>query len=490
DDVYRLDHSSLNGTTNLQMSYTPTGNITSRSDNAGGTAWTYDASHLHAVVQAGSGGISYTYDADGNAISRGGQPITWSSYNHPLAISSPSGESITFAYNHNHERWRSIYSGSSGTETTYFVGTQLEKVITAGNVEYRHYIFAGNEKVAVYSRTSAGTNTLRYIREDHQGGVSAILNADGSSYVKESFAAYGARRSSCTWSGPPTSGNLALINNVTRHGYTWHTALGAMGLNDMNGRIEDAVTGRFLSPDPTVPSPVLTQSHNRYSYVNNNPLSLIDPSGFEPDTRCTDSCPGSSPGGIPPSPDKPTSEVHITGTRDTGGEQYPDYSPRGGADYDGNSGGTGNGSDRGGKGPGTPSPGKTTPPELPCSGPSCTQTVSGSPPFSTNFWWIPGNVYYGPPDLSPYPGGPVRGPLAYPLSGLPRFPGLCTYSRANNPHAGRNILGGAIAGAGITGTVYTAIAVLNLEDGAGEVMLALRIATLARNSATTLATSE
>ena len=26
-------------------------------------------------------------------------------------------------------------------------------------------------------------------------------------------------RTPCTWSGPPTSGNLALINKVTRHGY-------------------------------------------------------------------------------------------------------------------------------------------------------------------------------------------------------------------------------------------------------------------------------
>jgi hypothetical protein len=53
-----------------------------------------------------------------------------------------------------------------------------------------------------------------------------------------------------------------------------------MGLNHMNGRIEDAVTGRFLSPDPTVPDPNNTQSYNRYSYVVNNPLTLTDPSGF------------------------------------------------------------------------------------------------------------------------------------------------------------------------------------------------------------------
>jgi hypothetical protein len=122
----------------------------------------------------------------------------------------------------------------------------MEKVNAAGVVDYRHYIFAGGTKVAVYSRATAGVNTLRYVREDHQGSVAAILASDGGSYVKESFTAFGARRNACTWSGPPTNGQLTKINAVTRHGYTWQTALGAMGLNDMNGRIQDAVTGRFF----------------------------------------------------------------------------------------------------------------------------------------------------------------------------------------------------------------------------------------------------
>ena len=218
-------------------------------------------------------------DANGNVTGRNGYTVTWTSYDHPSLINSGS-ESVQFAYNHNHERWRAIYSGTAGAETTYFVGGLLEKVNTAGANEFRHFIFAGGAQVAVYSRTSAGAITLHYLREDHQGSVAAILNSDGTSYAKESFTAFGNRRSSCTWSGTPTNGSLTAINAVTRHGYTWHTALGAMGLNDMNGRIQDAVTGRFLSPDPYIPSPGNTQSYNRYSYVMNSPLTLVDPSGF------------------------------------------------------------------------------------------------------------------------------------------------------------------------------------------------------------------
>jgi len=283
DNLHRLDHSTLGGVQNLALTYDATGNITSRSDVAASATWTYDPVKKHAVTQAGSSAYTYSYDANGNAVSRNGYTVTWTSFNHPSQIDGANGESVQFSYNQNHERWRAVYSGSAGTETTLFVGELLEKVLSVGLTDYRHYIVAGGTKVAVYSRTSGTTtaNTLRYIREDHQGSISNILNSDGTSYAKESFTAYGKRRSACTWSGDPTAGAVAKINAVSRRGYTWQTALGAMGLNDMNGRIQDAVTGRFLSADPYVPSPARTQSFNRYSYVENKPLTMVDPSGFQ-----------------------------------------------------------------------------------------------------------------------------------------------------------------------------------------------------------------
>ena len=48
----------------------------------------------------------------------------------------------------------------------------------------------------------------------------------------------------------------------------------------MNGRIYDAKLGRFLQADPLIQNPYSTQSLNRYSYTNNNPLNAVDPSGF------------------------------------------------------------------------------------------------------------------------------------------------------------------------------------------------------------------
>ncbi len=47
----------------------------------------------------------------------------------------------------------------------------------------------------------------------------------------------------------------------------------------MNARIYDPTIGRFLSADTIIPYMYNTQSFNRYSYVRNNPLKYIDPSG-------------------------------------------------------------------------------------------------------------------------------------------------------------------------------------------------------------------
>ncbi len=55
--------------------------------------------------------------------------------------------------------------------------------------------------------------------------------------------------------------------------------LNDFGLINMNGRLYDPISSRFLSPDNFVQQPWNSQNFNRYSYCLNNPLKYNDPSG-------------------------------------------------------------------------------------------------------------------------------------------------------------------------------------------------------------------
>lgn len=284
DSDYRLYRSTLNGTQNLSISYDLNGNITSRSDVASGATWTYDTARKHAVLQAGSSGNNYAYDANGNAITRQGSSITWWSSNYPQSISAGSGstaESVFFGYGPGRQRDLQVYSGNGISETTYYVGKLLEVVYNGSSVDYRHYIYAGSRAVAIYHRSNGGTNAFNFLLADHQGSVASVVNSAGSTVVSESFTPFGNRRNPATWAGTASTADLTTAAGISRQGYTFQTQLGLwMGLNHMNGRVQDAMTGRFLSADPTIPDPQDAQSYNRYSYALNNPLTFMDPTGF------------------------------------------------------------------------------------------------------------------------------------------------------------------------------------------------------------------
>jgi RHS repeat-associated protein len=225
----------------------------------------------------------YSYDANGNATARQGNSIVWSSYNYPTTVNAGSGstaETVAFSYGPDRSRWQQMYTGNGTSETTNYVGGLMEVVSSGSTTTYRHYIYAGSEPVAVYARSSAG-NTFSYALSDHQGSVSDLTNSSGTSIVNKSFTPFGQRRNPTTWSGAASNSDLTTVAGITRQGYTFQTQLGLwMGMNHMNGRVEDAITGRMLSADPHVPDGTDPQSYNQYSYANNNPLTSTDPSGF------------------------------------------------------------------------------------------------------------------------------------------------------------------------------------------------------------------
>jgi RHS repeat-associated protein len=221
------------------------------------------------------------YDANGNMTSRGtGNTITWSSYNYPTQLTTAS-ESTVFSYGPDRQYYRQEYNGpSSAYEETHYVGGLLEKVYNGSATDWRHHVIANGQVVAIVSRSTSEDPTVYYPLGDNQGSGSVLTSDTGTNLVRQSYGAFGLPRDGSTWSGSVSSADKATINGISRRGYTGHSMLGDMGLIHMNGRVQDAIIGRFLSPDPTIPNPGFTQSFNHFAYVNSNPLSFIDPSGF------------------------------------------------------------------------------------------------------------------------------------------------------------------------------------------------------------------
>jgi len=299
--------SNPNSIQNMSFAYDLLGNVTQRQDDNAFLTEDFiygsvtDASYRlgSSTLRNGSNpavtNLALTYDAAGNILTRNApgvadvmlpHSVSWTSANYPSQITTTTAggavvESAAFSYGPLRNRWKMDFTSAGVTETTYYIGGLLEKVVTGGNVAYRHSIQADDETIAILSRTSSGAETLSFLFSDHQGTVDTVLNGGSGASLRQSFSAFGELRNAATWSGSPSQAEIAQMAAVTRQGYTFQTVLGRMGMNHMNGRVQDAVTGRFLSPDPFVGDPSNTQNYNRYSYVYNNPLSLTDPSGFD-----------------------------------------------------------------------------------------------------------------------------------------------------------------------------------------------------------------
>jgi RHS repeat-associated protein len=124
------------------------------------------------------------------------------------------------------------------------------------------------------------TNTVQYLHRDHEQSVVEVTSAAGAIVQSLAYDAWGLRRGPANWAplGSPFGGT-----QPTERGYTGHEHLDTVELVHMNGRVQDPKLGLFISADPFVQAPYHSQSHNRYAYVWNNPVSMVDPSGFQAD---------------------------------------------------------------------------------------------------------------------------------------------------------------------------------------------------------------
>ena len=258
DGLYRLTNVRKNGQVTQSMTYDNAGNITSKSD-----VGTY-------IYTDGSNKLSSITDCKRSIATW--DEISYNSFDKVAKIVS-GDKTMLIEYGPDKSR---VLVDIQGVRK-YYVDNLFEQTVENGKISGTNYIFVFGKAVAILSQDANDIEDVKYLHHDHLGSIQVYSDELGKLYQELSYDAWGLRRNPETW---VVFDVVASSNAYNDHGFGGHEHIDLFELVNMDGRMYDPVVGRFISADPFIQSPDFTQSLNRYAYCINNPLSLIDPSGY------------------------------------------------------------------------------------------------------------------------------------------------------------------------------------------------------------------
>lgn len=216
---------------------------------------------MHAVTAFGS--AAYGYDADGCMVIRSAQTIRYDPERRPVRVDE-NGATL----------WRAAYDGDGsrrkrldGKGTIHYVGPYERSVgngqdVTEVVTKYYTASMGGMSRLVAMRKNGV----LAYIGTDHLGGTIRVADGSFSALDRMRYTPYGVDRDPGT-------------HLDTDHKFTSQVEDESIGLYWYASRAYDPALGRFTAPDTIVPGAGNPQALNRYSYVVNNPLLYVDPSG-------------------------------------------------------------------------------------------------------------------------------------------------------------------------------------------------------------------
>ncbi len=301
-------------TNNKIVGYDPLGNITAKTAVGSYNYNPAGAARPHAVASiAGTvNGVvnpSYTYDNNGNMTAGAGRTVSYTAFN-MAALITQGTTSVALTYDDQHQRiTQTLTSGSTTTTTTYLndpaSGAMSEKVVSGSATAWHDYVLADGHIIAEHTSTSGGGGPVwgtaqwgnfnwsssagaapgwQYFVLDHLGSIAVVTDANGAVLERDAYDAWGKRRNL-----DGSDDTACSLTSDTTRGFTGHEHIDSECLINANARIYDPTIARFMSADTMVPDPYNGQAFNAYSYVNNSPLSMVDPSGHDSlslDTAC------------------------------------------------------------------------------------------------------------------------------------------------------------------------------------------------------------
>ena len=164
---------------------------------------------------------------------------------------------------HNKLSYGSLSGGVSVTSgvVTNYVGSLYEETSAVGV----NSVFLGSAKIATVSN-----NQVRFYFQDHLGSTNVVTDSVGNSIELIEYKPFGEFARHEKYGG---------TENTAWYYFTGKPLDDETGLMFYGARYYSPLIGRFITPDTIVQSPMNPQTLNRYTYCNNNPVNLVDPTG-------------------------------------------------------------------------------------------------------------------------------------------------------------------------------------------------------------------
>lgn len=268
DNLERLSHvKSANLSNSLSMEgdiqYDANNNMTASYDN------------LWKDIQYGSGtaphqvsSVTFT-----NSSASDSKKFTFDTYRMIQKIESGTLKYVyTYRPDHRHCMMKSYKSGKL-QRTKYYLGNYEKEVDKNNKSREIHYLCGGSGLAAIYVKNN-GKDTLFTAVTDYQNSLTAVMDVATKKVEKFSYKPWGQRRNPTRWDL-----NVSDYKSRFSRGFCMHEHLPELGIIDMGGRMYDARTCQFLSPDPYMQAPGSWLNHNRYAYCLQNPVMYTDPDG-------------------------------------------------------------------------------------------------------------------------------------------------------------------------------------------------------------------
>jgi RHS repeat-associated protein len=257
DQIYQLTQvvDGLNNTTEA-YTYDSVGN---RLSSLGASPYTYNSSNQLLSTPT----TTYTYDKNGNTSTKvdssGTTTYAWDYENRLTSLTLPgSGGTVTYKYDPFGRRTQKV--GPSGTTNYIYDGANvIEEVDGTGTVLARYSQGPGIDQPL----SDVVSGVAKYYDADGLGSVTSLADISGSltdTYTTDSFG--------------KTTASSGTTRNPYR--YTARDLDSETGLYYYRARYYDPQGGRFANEDPTG----FEGGINLYSYVANNPVVRVDPTGL------------------------------------------------------------------------------------------------------------------------------------------------------------------------------------------------------------------